>query len=306
MGGENHLERKLGFINVSLFLTILSLVTLLLYNFFMYEQSVFLLEKYLSSDNHIEKPLGYLLIIQAFLLYCIGILFLVKRYLLGSKDIVPAKIGSLQYIHYGVLVLIIGIFFIFGETVDNRNNILFQEDGFFENFTVVLTLISSLIFFYLGIYYKALDKKIFLFLFAVLLFFYSMEEISWGQRIFDWETPEALSEVNYQNEINVHNLFINPYFQAIYFIFFLFVSSLFAFRDKYVELLSKNKITKIISEMYPSNQYFYAGFVYLFIAIASLKIDDELSEDLLTVTIFIYSVDLLYKKFNSRKKHICN
>jgi len=265
----------------------------------MYEQSVLFLETYLSSDNHIEKPLGYLLVIHAFLLYVVGVLFLLKRYLLGSKDIVPARTELLQQIHYGVLVLIIGIFFIFGETVDNRNNFLFQEDGFFENFTVVLTLISSLIFFYLGVYYKVIDKKIFLFLFAILLFFYSMEEISWGQRIFDWETPEALSEVNYQNEINVHNIFINPYFQATYFMFFLFVSSLFLFRDKYTEFFSKNKITKIISEMYPSNQYFYAGFIYLFIAIASLKIDDELSEDLLTVTIFIYSVDLLYKKFRN-------
>ncbi len=295
------MERKLGFINAILFLAILSSSALLLYTFFMYEQFVSLLEKYLSSDHHIEKPFfDFMLLMYIFLLYFIGILFLVRRYILDSKDIVPAKIGSLQYIHYVVLVLIIGLFFIFTGSIHDPNNILFKEDGFFENFTVVLTLASSLILFYLGIYYKTVDKKIFLFLFAILLFLYSMEEISWGQRIFGWETPEALSKVNYQNEINVHNVFINPYLRHIYFIFFLFVSSLFLFRDKYIDLFSKHKITKVIAEMYPSKQFFYAGFIYLFIAMAALKrIDDELSEDLLTVTIFIYAIDLLYKKFSN-------
>jgi len=32
------------------------------------------------------------------------------------------------------------------------------------------------------------------------------EEISWGQRIFDFGVPEAVSEVNLQGEINLHNL----------------------------------------------------------------------------------------------------
>ena len=295
------MQLKIHVINFLLFLTTLLLVILVLYNFFMYEESVSFLEKYLSSDNHIEQPLGALLFFPAFLLYFIGILFFIKRYLLGLKDIVPAKMEPLQYIHYGVVILLIVLFFMFGINQTYMNDTIFKEDGFFENFTVVLALLSSLIFFYLGIYYKAMDKKIFLFLFAVLLFFYSMEEISWGQRIFDWETPKALSEVNYQNEINVHNIYINPSIGIIYYIFFLFVSSLFLFRDKYIDLFSKNKVTKVIAEMYPSNQYFYAGFIYMFIAFATLKIDNELSEEVLTITIFIYAMDLLYKKFSSTK-----
>ena len=35
------------------------------------------------------------------------------------------------------------------------------------------------------------------------------EELSWGQWIFHWETPEALAEVNLQQETNIHNL-VNP------------------------------------------------------------------------------------------------
>jgi hypothetical protein len=33
-----------------------------------------------------------------------------------------------------------------------------------------------------------------------------LEEISWGQRVFDWSTPEVLRQVNRQGETNLHNL----------------------------------------------------------------------------------------------------
>jgi len=45
--------------------------------------------------------------------------------------------------------------------------------------------------------------------FAVLAFglaFVGMEEISWGQRIFGWSTPEAFAELNWQHETSIHNL----------------------------------------------------------------------------------------------------
>ena len=37
-------------------------------------------------------------------------------------------------------------------------------------------------------------------------FFVAGEEISWGQRVFGWSTPEALDEINHQGETNVHNI----------------------------------------------------------------------------------------------------
>jgi hypothetical protein len=36
--------------------------------------------------------------------------------------------------------------------------------------------------------------------------FLAGEEISWGQRIFDWTTPEAMAEVNRQGETSLHNI----------------------------------------------------------------------------------------------------
>jgi hypothetical protein len=41
---------------------------------------------------------------------------------------------------------------------------------------------------------------------TIVLFFLAGEEISWGQRIFKFRTPEVLVENNYQEEANIHNL----------------------------------------------------------------------------------------------------
>jgi hypothetical protein len=44
-------------------------------------------------------------------------------------------------------------------------------------------------------------------LLACGLFFMVGEELSWGQRIFGWETPATLQEVNKQEETNLHNIY---------------------------------------------------------------------------------------------------
>ena len=41
--------------------------------------------------------------------------------------------------------------------------------------------------------------------FALGCFYIAGEEVSWGQHIFDWATPEFWSGVNDQNETNLHN-----------------------------------------------------------------------------------------------------
>ena len=48
------------------------------------------------------------------------------------------------------------------------------------------------------------------------------EEISWGQRVFGWETPQTVAEVNLQQETNLHNLY-NEYFVQIYYGFALLI-----------------------------------------------------------------------------------
>ena len=88
------------------------------------------------------------------------------------------------------------------------------EDHYFEIVGASSLLITSLLFLYgFREARKTLDKSwisiakqlVYLGL-AVLFFFGAGEEISWGQRIFGYQTPEQISEVNRQEEFNLHNL----------------------------------------------------------------------------------------------------
>ena len=42
-------------------------------------------------------------------------------------------------------------------------------------------------------------------MFALAAFFMAMEEVSWGQRIFQLETPGFFATHNYQKELSLHN-----------------------------------------------------------------------------------------------------
>lgn len=53
--------------------------------------------------------------------------------------------------------------------------------------------------------------------FALACFYFGMEEESWGQHFFKWETPAAWGELNRQNETNLHNTayIFNQFLQSI-------------------------------------------------------------------------------------------
>lgn len=42
--------------------------------------------------------------------------------------------------------------------------------------------------------------------FGLATFLIAGEEISWGQRVFGWQTPAELAEINHQGETTVHNI----------------------------------------------------------------------------------------------------
>ncbi len=86
-----------------------------------------------------------------------------------------------------------------------------REDGLVENLTALFLLGSSVV----GVYRSILNyrakawKPMFTWsVIAFLFFFGAGEEISWGQRIFEIETPEFFAEKNIQNEMNIHNLVV--------------------------------------------------------------------------------------------------
>ena len=94
-----------------------------------------------------------------------------------------------------------------------RMPLLFRKEGLFENLTFALYLLSAVA---CAIAALSLHRNpavvhhrlVALFYLACALAFFMVagEEVSWGQRVFGIETPEALAAMNYQQEITAHNL----------------------------------------------------------------------------------------------------
>lgn len=76
------------------------------------------------------------------------------------------------------------------------------EDGPIEWLTLLCFLSASVLFF---LSFNR-SKNIFLLALCLLFLFGAGEEISWGQRIFNYDTPAMIVKKNIQKEFNVHNL----------------------------------------------------------------------------------------------------
>lgn len=81
------------------------------------------------------------------------------------------------------------------------------EDGVLEWLSALLLLLAS------GLavkFSRAMPMKAhrWMHVFMALVFFVMFgEEISWGQRLLGFSTPEAMAQINVQNEVNLHNSF---------------------------------------------------------------------------------------------------
>ena len=89
------------------------------------------------------------------------------------------------------------------------NPIFWEENGLVEFTQVIILFISIIILFkYIKLQIKNLIKsyQIILFLYLLALTYYLFEEISWGQHLFFWKSPEFFLKFNSQNETNFHNI----------------------------------------------------------------------------------------------------
>lgn len=98
--------------------------------------------------------------------------------------------------------------------LDQAFRVMEREDTFVEWMTFFAYFVASIFTFLTWRIVRQLDlprklKRYWVFLFIIAtigLFVIAKEEISWGQRIFGIETPEALVEINQQDETTIHNI----------------------------------------------------------------------------------------------------
>ncbi|MEM7119297.1 MAG: hypothetical protein AAF614_43180 [Chloroflexota bacterium] len=122
-------------------------------------------------------------------------------------------LGMPLYLYFVVLVLL-GLTYLplfFSEPIVDA---FAREDRIFESLSAVYLFLASAAF--ALAYYRSrqpphnnahsLLKQLSYLGLALFFFVAAGEEISWGQRILGIETPEAIKEINYQDELTLHNL----------------------------------------------------------------------------------------------------
>lgn len=111
------------------------------------------------------------------------------------------------------VVALWGLYFGFTDSVFFEE-VYTKEDGWVEWISAFGFFVGFLIFSSRVWRLRQVKPRIFLVmtsLAALVFLFGAGEEISWGQRVFGLETPEALKKINSQGEINLHNIQIGDF-----------------------------------------------------------------------------------------------
>jgi len=131
----------------------------------------------------------------------------------------------LQIIIFVLPFFLVAVFsyFLYYSDYSTFNKLMRKENHPVELITFVFLLAGAITGFIFSYKLAKSGEKlvsIFYFIFAFGLLFVAMEEISWGQWIFKFHTPDYMRGLNRQNEFNVHNIeSVNLFFEILRVIF---------------------------------------------------------------------------------------
>jgi hypothetical protein len=95
-----------------------------------------------------------------------------------------------------------------------------------------------------------------------------MEEMSWGQMIFNWQTPAEISLINAQGETNFHNIgFIDAHSDFAFGMILAVVISISFLGDKFSRFAGKNFAVNLVAQIAPSKMlliYFIPACIFSF------------------------------------------
>ncbi len=208
---------------------LLVIVGLLLLIAFPYREIFFqYAERNLSSDNQINPTIKFLVTINYFFL-AVGLVGsgVVLRFW-GNVifDSAPVKGFQNTIQSYSIepfsrepksnpisnfyVSSLLGLVVFVGYKIGRAYKPLYAEGAFFETFTALAFFIAGIMVGIAALKIRRSHRGVSLAYFVIMLgmIFFALEEVSWGQWIFNWETPSAFPD-NFQNETNLHN-FLNP------------------------------------------------------------------------------------------------
>ncbi|MBU3714450.1 MAG: hypothetical protein FGM46_05820 [Ferruginibacter sp.] len=109
---------------------------------------------------------------------------------------------SLRLYIFAAILVIFCSYFLYNQLDVTSLIRLGNENEFFELATAICFVTGSFIFFRLF----SIQKNIFFILLGICLFLGAGEELSWGQHLFNFNTPKLIEANNVQKEFNIHNL----------------------------------------------------------------------------------------------------
>jgi hypothetical protein len=167
-------------------------------------------------------------------------------------------------------------------------------EGILETITTAFLIISSILLLISAFRLRpgnsvlSLRKGAFfsLVIFSLMLLLLVGEEISWGQHFFGFESSDVFTEINFQGETNIHNLF-NPFFPLVYpiagFIIFIAYWMLWTFR--------KGRDSFLFNLLMPPRSLFILIFL---MACSGCAPTTEIFEEMLYLVILLYSIRLFF------------
>jgi len=196
---------------------------------------------------------------------------------------------------------------------------IIQEDSFIEYLQVGIYFLSSGIALLIALKFFRKSSVLLGILYSTLtlcFLFIAFEEMSWGQRIFNFSNPEYFESYNTQKELSVHNLIgVQRKLHKIYILigaygtFTWIFASFFSPRNKafYSQL-----INHVVPEWYLSSYFFFTFFIYTAFRYISkpypegflLWRDQEPAELLLSLGFLIFTINNYYK-LDSGKQSDC-
>lgn len=137
-----------------------------------------------------------------------------------------------------------------------------REDGILENIQFVLYILAAIFSFKVCLKQRK-NKVVALFFFSLflLLSFIAFEEISWGQRIFGFQTPETVAHNNFQKEFTVHN---QSSFQRYVHLFYIALGLAGSLSRIVFRKYAPKKFSKLIIITPPTILFFYFFSVALY------------------------------------------
>jgi hypothetical protein len=127
------------------------------------------------------------------------------------------------------------------------------------------------------------------------------EEISWGQRIFGWATPDFFRENNIQGETNFHNMDTQLFQNILYFGGWLLLVALPFFGESIKKFFSRFKSLKFLGEWLPPT-YFLLIFAAAFGFVNPIWADGGAGYSSILFSILGTAAILIYAVLKARRR----